>query len=349
MGNRSKIKMAAIKLFSTFFFLWTGLLCYGQSKVVRPYAEYANTGYVVFAAIKSSRYEYSQIVKQVLTHLPEGVDAVFLLGSGGKQSAQWGHSSDNVMNYFSQYIQRDRIKVVRVDSDDHMLDWGRDYLPIPVHTIDESRGVEGVSLVNHGYRHGPIEASDEISRALRHPISSRYNAPFEGGNFLADEEGNCYVVNNDKTRLMADDLFSQHYGCSAVIRFPHRSGIGHIDERVKIISQGLAVTDSEEYKAILQAHGNEVHLLPAPHKSSFGPFRSYVSALLINGVVFMPTFGMDLASPLGAERDAKAAAVYRSLGLEVHTVETPVLTDIFLGGIHCLAMLYPRHPEQLDP
>lgn len=290
-----------------------------QIEVLRPYAEYQNVGYVLFH--HDDRYDQETNLKtQVLKSLPYEVDAVFIVdrATESKKAA--------LIDKYDDVISADRIKIVETPRSGSGMRWNRDHAPIPVHYKD-ANGVEKVGLVDHSYYHH-TELDTYISNFFGLDIVAINGKNFEGGNFLADQDGRCFVMKNRRIR-MTDSDFITMYGCAKIVWMPDRGFVGHVDERMKLINDNQAVTDDLEYKTILENEGYEVYLLPKARG-----YRTYANSLMINEVVVLPIFGTD--------QDEAAIQVYQDLGLEVHPVRGEKMSDYLKGNVHCISMLYPE-------
>jgi hypothetical protein len=174
--------------------------------------------------------------------------------------------------------------------------------------------------------------ADEVVSELFGADLVQHNYYHEGGNFLANNRGECLVVNNDRAIQIPDEVFLLKYGCKKTIRFPHTKGIGHIDETVKLINDDLALTDDKEYADILRANGFQVMMVPRPELE----YETYVNSLYVNGTLFLPTFQ--------EAGDAEAVALYESFGYKVVSLNSKQLSNNGLGSIHCITMAYPPVP-----
>lgn len=287
-------------------------------EVVRPYAEYENVGTVIFNS--RNVHEEEAIKRTLLENLPSDVEVVITYSAENQ-------SRREVRRNFQEFEQYRDIRYFRVAGASwSRLRWARDYSPIPVHARHSSTGREIIGFVDHHY-FGSIEADEQFSRFFDVPIVKSHSKRFEGGNFLADTSGRCFVQSNGRL-LLTDNEFALYYGCSQVIRFPSRGGVGHIDEQMKIIDDNIAVTDEEDYAEILRSEGFDVYMLPQARG-----VRTYANSLLVNGVVFLPIFDED--------NDQEAIRVYESLGLEVHAMRGENLSDTLKGNVHCISMVYP--------
>ncbi len=194
--------------------------------------------------------------------------------------------------------------------------WARDALPIPVLSGNS------LSLIDAEYYH-PWSRDEELADTLGVPVYA-HGYGYEGGNFVADAQGNCIQVQ----KHIPKDVMRDYYGCVNTVYLPLVSGIGHADEHVKLLSNSMALTDLNEYVQPLQDMGYHVTMLPKA-----GGYRTYVNSLLVNGTLFMPAYG--------TPTDEVAAQVYRDFGYTVFKLPSNQLSDNGLGSIHCITMTYP--------
>jgi agmatine/peptidylarginine deiminase len=188
----------------------------------------------------------------------------------------------------------------------------------------------GLTVVDAKYYHG-FEPDAEISRMFKAGLE-KHEYYFEGGNFQASSKGDCMIVNNERHAQIPDGVFSGSYGCKQVIRLPFIDGIGHVDERARFINDKTIVTDTPAYKDLLEEKGFTVKLLPRPSQ----PYETYVNSLIMDGKVVVPVFGQ--------ATDAKALAVYESLGLKATGGDSTQLSNRGMGSVHCITMTYPVVP-----
>lgn len=297
-----------------------------QEKVV-PFAEYQKTGYVFFNDDDYSGYAH-EIKRTIAEHLPQDVQLVVYTTSRNQSYI------DSIRRDFNQYIDSDRLIVLKVPRSGSNSFWTRDNLPLPVWTDDQ------FTLVDARYYYN-FEPDDFIID-LYQSLSSAHNYFFEGGNFTANAKGDCIVVNRRRsypggvsdTGAIPDQIFTKHYGCKRLTRLKHLKGIGHSDEVVKFMSDNVVVTDTRRYVKILEDLGYQVHMLPEPDRS----YETYVNSLQVNNVLFVPSFG--------ESGDQKAVDIYKSINpnLKVVSIPTRLLATRGQGGIHCITMNYPPAP-----
>lgn len=290
-----------------------------RSEVVRPFAETEEAGYLLFHS--DAHFSATQIKTTLAQNLPAGVK-LFVYTNNPREVA-------GLKKHYESLAGKENVVVAALDyPDSDRAIWARDNTPIPVRLNTEVTGRTwgAVDAVYYG--------GDEPDTALANWFQIKlFKNPykFEGGNFVADEKGNCLVVNKVATASIPDSVFTGLYGCKNLVRLKHVAGIGHADERVKFINNNTVLTDTPSYSNQLSQLGYEVVLLPQPQ---LGKYRTYVNSLLLNGKVFVPVFE--------EPNDEEALAVYRSQGLEVFPVNSESLSDQGNGSVHCITMTYPK-------
>ncbi len=291
-----------------------------EYSVLKPYAEYEDVGYVLFHS--SDRFDQeTNLKREVLRSLPSDVSAVFVVNDTSQKT------KNEILEKYSAFVKSpDQIQFLETPRSGRGMRWNRDHAPIPVHVLNKTTGQEEIGLVDHKYFHR-TELDTYIANFFELPIVNIHDFSFEGGNFLADRMGRCYIMDNGRV-LLTDAQFEAFYGCKKVVHFPNRGFVGHIDERMKIIDDFKAVTDDLEYAQILRAEGFVVKVLP----KATG-YRTYANSLLINDTVILPIFG--------EANDDEAIKVYEDLGLIVNPVRGEKMSDFLKGNIHCISMLYP--------
>ncbi|MCB0405497.1 MAG: agmatine deiminase family protein [Bdellovibrionales bacterium] len=277
--------------------------------VARPFAEYETARFVLMSG--EDGMESKTVKAEIARNLPDGVDFVFLARNGFPTLSQMQQS-------LAPYLSEDRIHRIDVSTSGNGL-WARDGIPVPVFMEDQSLGVVDARYYHH------YEPDTFVAKAFNVPLLS-HTYYYEGGNFLADARGNCLLVSRD----IPNTVFERYYGCKTITKLPHLAGIGHVDERVKLLSDTLALTDRIEYKTALEGLGYTVHLLPNPA----GRYETYVNSLLVNGTIFVPTYN--------EVTDAAAIAKYEEFGLKVVPIVTKNLSNMGHGSIHCITMTYPE-------
>lgn len=293
--------------------------------VERPYAEYEKPGYLIFSDADFrgvNRYESMDIKKEIVRQLPKDVDLV-VYTSG---------DANTTRNTFKSLIHDERrLHILKVENPRVTRFWARDGVPVPVYGKDGS-----LILIDAKYYHG--FESDQLFANFFNATLKSHNHYFEGGNFLADSNANCFIVDKrkNKKQKMSDDVFKEYYGCKKVTRLKKRTGIGHVDEVIKIIDSRNIITDQLAYRPILKRLGYNVTMIPkAKNKRA-----NYLNSLIIDSKVFVPVFGTKNRKL--TNRDKNAIKIYQSFGLEVHPLFSRKVSIKRYGSIHCMTMTYPK-------
>ncbi len=285
-------------------------------EVLRPFAEYEKVQYVFLSA---ETYFESQTAKvELIRFLPEGVSAVV-----------YSKRQEN-LDLFRSYLDSQNIQtpVYYLKLESEGVDfWARDVLPFPVYR--DKNGKTELAVVDSKYFH-KAEPDQWIADWLNVELIS-HSYFFEGGNLISNHVGDCIVVNSESTKAIPDNLFYHHFGCQSLLRLRHVSGIGHIDEKLKFISEKQVLTSLASYIKPLQKAGFRVAYLP-----EFNIFskRSYANALLVNGVAFVPQYF--------TSTDQEAKKIYEQFGYRVVFLDSRRLSDYGKGSIHCIAITYPE-------
>ena len=273
----------------------------------KPFSEYQTTKYVV---INDGTGFDSGRIKQILAkNLPENVTLVVIT------SSQYNHT--NVKHMFGNYVKGNRLKILTLGQAEGTF-WARDALPVPVITAQSK-----LSLVDAYYSR--FFQDQDVANYFQAGYL-KHNYRYEGGNFMPNDQGVCLAINRVH---LSKQTYENYYGCRKIILLPFSAGIGHIDERVKFLSDDIVVTDTESYRNVLEDNGFTVIMLP---NNKFG-HETYANSLLVNGTIFMPTYGRT--------NDAVAQRVYEDQGLKVVPIRTSLLSNKGLGSIHCITMGYP--------
>jgi agmatine/peptidylarginine deiminase len=290
-----------------------------EHKIERPYAEYEPAQYLLFSS--ALRFDSSEVKKTLAKELPVGVNLVIVSPASEPDA--------DLKTYYSEFLKPERIHILKTRIEDAF--WTRDALPIPVFEM-LANYQPSLALVHSRYYHG-FDSQAEVSKRFHAPVSEN-EFYFEGGNFLADSKGNCLIVNNNMHAEIPDTTFITLFGCDSLTRLPFVDGIGHIDERVKLLSDTEALTDTESYKGILERLGFHVTMLPKPKQ----PDETYLNALLVNGTLFLPIFDQST--------DAEVIRQYESFHLKVVPIRVDSLPNVGRGSIHCITMTYPPAPYE---
>lgn len=295
---------------------------------ITAFSEWSDeTGYLVFS--DEDRYDSKRIKQEMVSHLPESVKVIVYT-----QSTRESHYR-RLIEQYSKFISKDRIIVLKLPRGGRTNFWTRDNTPIAVKDQNQNP-----YLVDAKYYYA-FEPDEDFSRLFEIDlISNPYF--FEGGNLVNNSKGDCIVVNRRRrypygvsdTAAIPDQVFLQSYGCTNLIRLEHLKGIGHSDEVTKFINDNTVLTDTKEYKEILESHGFTVHMLPEPDRN----YETYANSLIVNNTVYVPVFNQ--------RSDEEALRVYEDLmpGYTIIPVESSELATGGQGGIHCITMNYPAYP-----
>jgi agmatine/peptidylarginine deiminase len=299
-----------------------------STDVIAAFYEYDVTGYIAFS--DDDYYGIAEEMKAIVAkELPANTDLIVYTQSNSKSYHK------QLLNQYGQYIDANRVHILQVPSSGANDFWSRDNLPLPIW----KNGKLALADARYYYNFEPDAFFAQIFGAeiLKH------NYFYEGGNFMANGRGDCLVVNRKKaypggvsdTAAIPDDVFTNIYGCKTLTRFKHLKGIGHADEVIKFVTDDTVVTDTPEYKTILEKAGFTVHMLPEADLN----YETYVNSLIVNGTIYVPVFG--------EKGDQVALDVYKQLGFNVVSVPSRELATQGQGGIHCITMNYPPVPLQM--
>lgn len=293
----------------------TPLSSMALGKVARPWAEYEKAKYLFFA--DSNVFGSEQVKKTILHNLPSNVIPVIYTASS---------YTDLVRNIWRDHFPPGAdFEVLQASSLGNNF-WARDALPVPVIGFDQKLKLVDAKYYHH-YEADLFFADFTDAILFKHPYF------YEGGNFASDSKGNCFLIDHRTGKDLPDQVLSEFYGCRTITRLPFVEGIGHVDERVKIISDKVAFTDTKSYIPYLKAKGFEVVLLPKPEIFN----GTYLNSLQINGTVYLPVFDV--------REDYEAIVAYERLGFRVIPVNARELVRGF-GSIHCISMTYPATTKE---
>ena len=235
---------------------------------------------------------------------------------------------NQVKEKFLQWISADQFIVASGNNLGDTL-WARDSYPYPVY-MDESKAVE---LVAHQYFRF-FDAEQVIADAVGAIAMISPPLVAVGGNIMATEKGECLVVDSQRAFGLTDKEYTGSFRCKSVVHFPWLAGIGDVDEVIKVLPNGVMLTNQPTYVNTLKELGYEVVMLP---KSLTGAYRTYANSVILNDTVFMPVFG--------DPQDKIAENIYENFGYKVVGIESNYLSDKLMGSVHCLTMTYPA----MDP
>jgi hypothetical protein len=288
-----------------------------------PYAEYNKAGYLIFSS--GTSFASGQIKKGLAENLPAGVKLVVYTQNKSAENVQ------RIRDRYRGLIDQDRLVVVYMSSNGNGF-WARDAVPVPVYRDDKlDTTMDPLFTVVDAVYYHHFEPDEEFQNLFLSELTS-HEYYFEGGNFIANSQNECLVVNKTATRRIPDSVFLDHYGCKVLTRLPHVKGIGHADESVKFVDDQTVLTDEPSYIPALEEKGYRVVQLPRPNNE----YETYVNSLIINGKVFVPIFKQD--------KDEEVLQIYRDLGFEAYGFDSRTLSNRGLGSIHCITMTYPEVP-----
>ena len=285
-------------------------------RVYRPYADYEHPGYLIMSS--DFNFNSREAKLAAAAALPASSKLVIFTSSADRDT------KEAILRAYEGVIARNRVIVIQLPSASRGF-WARDGIPVPV--MDSQNRLVVVDAV---YGHG-FEPDAEIAR-LYGVRRERHDYYYEGGNFMANRNGLCIMVNHGYHTSIPDNTFVGQYGCDRMLRLPFVDGIGHIDEHVRYINDTTVVTDIASYKPLLERAGLTVHMMPKPT----GAYETHVNSLILGNKVIMPAYG-------GATDEA-AMAVYRGLGLEPVAAPSNSLSNRGQGSVHCITMTYPAVP-----
>lgn len=231
-------------------------------------------------------------------------------------------SVQNVKQQFLKYLPADRLIVVGHPSAP-MGFWARDAFPFPVIQKDQTAG-----LVAHQY-YRDFDGQNAISEAVQFKMTP-YDFVFVGGNLMATEFGDCFTIKGPRMFGTKLETIKNAYGCQSITALPHLSGIGDVDEVLKVLPNKNAITNQDEIAKIMTEKGYSVQMLP-----KLRGYRTYANSLILNGTVFMPSYN-------DPQTDFAAQKVYESYGYKVVPVDSRMVSDQGHGSIHCITMAYPN-------
>ncbi|HOJ85494.1 MAG TPA: agmatine deiminase family protein [Elusimicrobiales bacterium] len=293
------------------------LLEESQKLAYRPFAEYEKTGYLIINGEFSFDSKDAKIA--LAKSLPK--DAVMIVLVNPENEKQ----KKEVMETFSPLIPEERLKLAYL-TDSYKAFWARDAMPIPMFSLKDN----GFVLIDAMYYY-EFYQDQEIADMFGAKLES-HDYYFEGGNFMANKKGDCFIVDKDPHSEIPDEIFTRYYGCKKLTRLPYKEGIGHIDEHARFVNDTTVLTDLKEYKEIFEKNGYKTLMLPKPD----GPFETYVNSLIMDKKVVVPSYNKPT--------DEEAFSVYKSLGLIPEPAPSNTLSNRGQGSVHCITMTYPKVP-----
>ncbi len=280
----------------------------------QPTLDVAQFKYVLVSG-DASNGEALFLKHEIAKNLPANMKMVVVVTAGNLKSYQ---------KEYAQYLASDRV-IFAVTPSAGGGTWARDAFPVPVTHKDGTASLVGAKY----YR--PFNGNADIAQSISYSIEP-YKFTFVGGNILADENGVCFIVDSFRRFTSTDADYKSAYGCKDVHLMEHVGGLGDIDEMIKPIGNNTILTAAPEYVDQLKSWGYNVIEIPKAATPSYD-YRTYANSLVLNGTVFMPTYGM--------AKDAEAKAAYEKLGFKVVEIPSNELSDSFHGSVHCQTMAYP--------
>ncbi len=279
--------------------------------VQRPFAEFESAKYLI--QVDDKHVEYQKISTTFIAHLPAHMHLVLLTNNQDR--------IEPLKTQHKKLDQEKRLHILVIKGSFGGAMWTRDHMPLPMHINQELTG-----FVGHQYINGRIKPNQTVNTYFSKAPFNEHQLRLEGGNFLADEKGNCF-----KTDLhnIPTEIFNQYYGCKKTFVLECEVGICHIDEALKVLPNGTLLTNVPSYLEILAKEGFHVISLPIP-KTSYG---TYANALIIEDQVFVPIYR--------EETDEEALRIYRDLGYKTIPIDSRYVSSAWSGSLHCLSMVYP--------
>lgn len=293
------------------------LLEESQKLVYRPFAEYEKTGYLIINGEFSFDSKDAKIA--LAKSLPKDAIMIVLVNPENEKQKK------EVMETFSPLIPEQRLKLAYL-TDSYKAFWARDAMPIPMFSLKDN----SFALIDAMYYY-EFYQDREIADMFGAKLES-HDYYFEGGNFMANKKGDCFIVDKDPHSEIPDEIFTRYYGCKKLTRLPYKEGIGHIDEHARFVNDNTVLTDLKEYKEIFEKNGYKTLMLP----KSDGPFETYVNSLIMDKKVVVPSYNKPT--------DEEAFSVYKSLGLIPEPAPSNTLSNRGQGSVHCITMTYPKVP-----
>lgn len=292
-----------------YFFQNQNILKNQSIPLQRPVEEYANYKYLL---IQGDDIYYGLDKTDFAKNLPKDMSLVVLADRS---------TESYVRSKFAAVISRDRL-IVATHPTAQLGFWARDSFPYPVIGTDKRN-----SLVSHRY-YRPFEGQKAVADSV-HALSDSYDFIFVGGNLMADSEGNCFVIKSSRLYGTPTEVIKKAHGCVTLTELPWVSGIGDVDEVVKLLPNKNALTNDDKIAKILEEKGYTVTMLPKAEG-----YRTYANSLIVSDTVFMPSYK--------TAQDDEAEAVYAKFGYRVVKIDSRDISDNGHGSIHCITMAYPE-------
>ncbi len=267
-------------------------------------------------------------------------------GSQGLSSFQQSMAANGVSTAGVNYLNRSNDSI-----------WIRDFGPISAFDADTNKPL----LIDPRYYHQRVY-DDAIPYHLANQFGLddfRMPVDFEGGNFMADGRGTCFVSQgvlwyNGASEQAIRDYFRDYLGCfQLVILNPlANEGTTHIDMFTKMVdettvllgeyqsfqdSQNAAQMNANEaiYDAVVLAGGQSINVvrIPMPSNSGQQTWRTYANSQFINGVNMIPVYDDDTTY------EAQALGIWQNV-MPTWTHVTIDATQLITwsGAVHCILM-----------
>jgi agmatine/peptidylarginine deiminase len=279
-----------------------------------PTLDVAQFKYVLVTG-SASNDEALYLKHAIAQNLPADMKMVVVVTAGSLKSYQ---------KEYAQYLSSDRIIFATTPSASGGT-WARDAFPVPVTHKDGTSSLIGAKY----YR--PFSGHADIAASIAYSIQ-QFSFTFVGGNILADENGTCFIVDSFRRFTSTENDYKSAYGCKEVHLMKHVGGLGDIDEMIKPLGNNTILTVTPKYVDQLKTLGYNVIEFPTAATPSYD-YRTYANSLVLNGTVFMPTYGIS--------KDVDAQAAYEKLGFKVVGIPSNELSDSYHGSVHCQTMAYP--------
>jgi len=324
---------------------------------VRPLSEYGPTQAVLMRPSGSISKFHKGIIKGLEGH----VDQLVIFHTEGQDTQMKGQIS-------GWGVDTEFIEFLDVEDTDSI--WTRDYGPVS-HVSDGGM----VGFVDFRYYKKRMHDDAIPTRLGAHWGINvfRISMSFEGGNFMSDPHGTCYVTekiykqNGGYPQEQIDKWMEEYLGCTRMViaKLPQGLGTGHIDMFAKLMTddsmilgyydpavrpENAAILDENAaiFDAVVTESGGSVttHRLPLPWDES-GVWFTYTNALIVNNTVLVPVYG----SFKDMEAEALDAYEAAAPGLEIQTVNSDQIIPSG-GAIHCVTMTVPEgklEKHQADP
>ncbi|OGL42936.1 MAG: hypothetical protein A2161_09225 [Candidatus Schekmanbacteria bacterium RBG_13_48_7] len=226
--------------------------------------------------------------------------------------------------------------------------WARDYGPFPIYKEDTTRAITD-------FLYYPGRPNDDAVPGVLTSLWSwdiyEENLYFEGGNFMSDGYGVCFVTdsvlsaNPGLSTQEIKDIYWDYCGCHTTHILKSLFGtIGHIDMHIKLLDVDTVLIgqvapsdpnyDNMEYAVnyfskLTASNGNPYEILRVPMLSGF---RTYTNSLLVNNLALVPTY----TEP----EDTAVLGVYTAAGFTAVPIESSAIIPLS-GATHCITHEIP--------